>query len=523
MGCVSSKHLKKQALLEEKWGITSPGRRKPFEKAPPNELSFEEYHRHLVALTSSSYGLLKVDTPKPSEEVKRSTVRVRSLDDLYDRLDILESMESAPTSTWEELKTVLQTSKHAGHQRSISIPIPHSSKSAVQETINVSDIMQGLEEEASASSPSSLDVGSMAPSINKALGHLPPSAEPERLNIRHKKYDKLPSFHNTREGLAKLNSGTVVHETSLRASRDHQPSLSSTVPSEVSYSTSSRRLKLTLNLEYENTLMTGMQMSQDASTSVSSSARRSIVDALTEPDSPLFDPALLASYEKALQELRKEDWSIANDTNDFFEKMRLSKETQMDVGAVPSLHVPEHQSNLREPFEEAISASLTTESVDPLNEFEWRCPPGGEETIVLYTTTLHGIRKTFEDCNNVRDILKGFSVGFNERDVSMHLAYRNELRELLGVQLSVPSVFIKGRYIGGVDDAIKLHEEGKLAVLLKGLPKDLNIGMCDGCGNMRFVPCLVCCGSCKVVDQDNSLSRCSECNENGLIPCPICS
>ncbi|MCO5571003.1 hypothetical protein L7F22_024734 [Adiantum nelumboides] len=525
-----------------------------------------------------------MDAPKPSEEVKRSTARVRSLDDLYERLDILEAMESAPNS-WDDTSSVLQTLK-PGLRRSISIPIPLSNKLTVQETINVSDIMQGLEEGASASSPLSLDVSSTPLSTDK-LRSLPPPPEPERLSIRRKGYKKLPSFHNTSEGLAKPLSGFVVNEnpralssenltrvsantaTHLRGrsekpscveplpfirrngasqddyvltkmelvpnecmevlmenrylSRDHQLSLSTKAPSDMSYATSSRRLKLTLNLEYESTVMTGTEMSHDGCNATGSSARRSIVDALTEPDSPLFDPALLASYEKALQELRKEDWSIADDTNDLFEKMRLTKETQTDVDTVCTLQVPENQFVLGESSEEAINPSLSTQSVDPLNDFEQICPAGGEENVVLYTTTLRGIRKTFEDCNSVRDILKSFGVGVHERDVSMHSAYRDELRELLGGQLSVPSLFIKGRYIGGADGTKKLQEEGKLAALLEGLPQDLNNSTCDGCGNMRFVPCFACSGSCKVVGQDNSLSRCLECNENGLIPCLICS
>lgn len=565
MGCVSSKQAKQQARLEEKWGKISPGRRKPFDSSSHNELSFEDYHRHLVALTSSSYGLLKVDTPKPPEEVRRSTARVRSLDDLYDRLNVLESMESAPNS-WN-VNGVLQTLIKPGPERSISMPVHHTNMPAVQETINVSDIMQGLEEGVSSSSSPSKDVGSIAAASVNKLQPPPSPPSPEKVSTRrHIIFDKMASFAHSNEGYAgpeklpmmraeipsKVLAHTATHSQGkfekpsseehlpvvmqTRRNRAHQGQhvpnktllvpdeskevpmenrslLSSKLPSGVSYSASSRRLKLTLNLEYEGTVFAGMQMGYDACNSAGSSARRSIVDALTEPDSPLFDPALLASYEKALKELRKEDWSIADDASDLFEKMRLTKETAMDVDAEPS-----------ENCEEAsVVPSSTIQSFDPLSEFEWRCPPGGEEAAVLYTTTLHGIRKTFEDCNNVRDILKGFNVGFHERDVSMHATYRNELRELLGGRVSVPSMFIKGRYIGGVDDAVRLHEEGKLSALLKGLPKDLNNEICDGCGDMRFVPCLACSGSCKVVDHDKSVSRCPECNENGLIPCPICA
>ncbi|CBI34507.3 unnamed protein product, partial [Vitis vinifera] len=42
---------------------------------------------------------------------------------------------------------------------------------------------------------------------------------------------------------------------------------------------------------------------------------------------------------------------------------------------------------------------------------------------------------------------------------------------------------------------------------------------CEGCGGARFVPCLECGGSCKVMVGETK-ERCSECNENGLVQCP---
>jgi hypothetical protein len=53
--------------------------------------------------------------------------------------------------------------------------------------------------------------------------------------------------------------------------------------------------------------------------------------------------------------------------------------------------------------------------------FEKRCPPGGSQAAVLYTTTLRGIRKTFEECNAVRAALDGLGFWIRERDISMDL------------------------------------------------------------------------------------------------------
>ncbi|KAL6005731.1 hypothetical protein ACLOJK_006304, partial [Asimina triloba] len=160
-----------------------------------------------------------------------------------------------------------------------------------------------------------------------------------------------------------------------------------------------------------------------------------------------------------------------------------------------------------------------------LDGFERRCPPGGENAVVVYTTTLRGIRKTFEDCNAVRAALEGAGVWMKERDVSMHLGYREELKELMGsAPATVPRVFVRGRYIGGAEEVLKMHEEGVLIALLEGLPKAKMGAVCDGCGGARFLPCLGCNGSCKLVrEEGKKVVKCPDCNENGLILCPICS
>lgn len=177
-----------------------------------------------------------------------------------------------------------------------------------------------------------------------------------------------------------------------------------------------------------------------------------------------------------------------------------------------------------------------------MDMFERRCPPGGEQAVVLYTTTLRGIRKTFEDCNAVRAALEGLGVWVRERDVSMDMGFREELRNLMsgtndgGGGALVPRLFVRGRYIGGAEEVLRIHEEGGLAKLVEGLPKArCGGGACDGCGGARFLPCFQCSGSRKVVAtvaEDEKLGgagrdrievvRCPDCNENGLVLCPIC-
>lgn len=149
---------------------------------------------------------------------------------------------------------------------------------------------------------------------------------------------------------------------------------------------------------------------------------------------------------------------------------------------------------------------------------------GTEDRIVVYFTSLRGIRRTYEDCYAVRMILRGFRVIVDERDISMDSAFRKELMSVLCVKnVTLPQVFIRGRYIGGADVIKQLDEVGDLAKMLKGLPIRAPGYVCGGCGDARFVPCLNCNGSRKVYDEDEEqLKRCLECNENGLIRCPTC-
>lgn len=166
---------------------------------------------------------------------------------------------------------------------------------------------------------------------------------------------------------------------------------------------------------------------------------------------------------------------------------------------------------------------------DPLLGFPTRCPPGGESVVVLYTTTLRGVRRTFEDCNVLRALLENLGAPFQERDVSMDRGLRDQLWSLTGERGAVPPrLFVRGRDVGGAAQVLALHEEGRLVPLLPvpspcvggetKLPGAGGKRGCDACGGLRFVVCGECDGSRKVFDG----GRCQGCNENGLVMCPLC-
>ncbi|KAL3814749.1 hypothetical protein ACJIZ3_016017 [Penstemon smallii] len=173
--------------------------------------------------------------------------------------------------------------------------------------------------------------------------------------------------------------------------------------------------------------------------------------------------------------------------------------------------------------ESSLDVYVIPKSIPPsISDSPFRLP-GTEDRVVIYFTSLRGIRRTFQDCHSIRMIFRGFRVNLDERDISMDAAYKRELQRVLGENnVSLPQVFIKGKYIGGADVVKQLLEAGELTRLLKGLPLRPP-KPCEACDDVRFFPCTNCDGSRKVFDEDDGQpKRCPECNENGLVRCPHC-
>ncbi|KVI03685.1 uncharacterized protein At5g39865 [Cynara cardunculus var. scolymus] len=156
--------------------------------------------------------------------------------------------------------------------------------------------------------------------------------------------------------------------------------------------------------------------------------------------------------------------------------------------------------------------------------------PGAEKRVVIYVTSLRVVRSTFEACRTVRSIFQGFRVPIDERDLTMDASFFDEIRKIMAQigqgeprssRVDLPRVFIGGRYIGGADEVVELHEIGELKKLVEGLPA-ATPGVCNFCGGFRFILCLECNGSHKCHIEDGGFRTCTECNENGLIRCPSC-
>ncbi|GAB2235881.1 hypothetical protein Drorol1_Dr00026326 [Drosera rotundifolia] len=390
MGCASSK-LFKQELKQENL-LTN--------KDPPN---------HVVSLTSSTLGVLKLDNysqelgRKPEDETKKSAVKApkksppREVPEVIDAVELMGDLEEG---------------------------VPSSIKS--KKSPKALSFFGGYGENGVKRSPLKFFNQMGSPKWAKKFGG-----------------KENRSVENTPKSVLKSWTSSGSSKKVLSNSKGSRKSM----PLESKFMESPRN-----------------------SLDLSSRRRRSLT--------PLFDPQLLETYEKELSEERED-----------------------------------------------IKRMVSPKNPNPvLDKYEAKCPPGGANAVVIYTTTLRGIRKTFENCNVVRSVVESHRVRIVERDVSMHSGFKEELRRLMGRrEMKVPLVFVKGRLIGGTEEVVRLEEEGKLGVLLDGIEKAVG-SVCEGCGGIRFVMCLDCNGSCKVLNEvEKKMVRCGECNENGLIQCPICS
>ncbi|XP_010693060.3 uncharacterized protein At5g39865 [Beta vulgaris subsp. vulgaris] len=131
--------------------------------------------------------------------------------------------------------------------------------------------------------------------------------------------------------------------------------------------------------------------------------------------------------------------------------------------------------------------------------------------------------------------MKGYRVKIDERDLAMDGSYVEELQKIMGgrrekeknnveLNMSLPKVYVNGKYVGGVEEIRRLHENGELKKMIQGLPVADDGGVCGMCGGFRYVVCEWCDGSHRVfVDDKYGFKSCSLCNVNGLIHCRNCT
>ncbi|KAL3530922.1 hypothetical protein ACH5RR_010244 [Cinchona calisaya] len=238
---------------------------------------------------------------------------------------------------------------------------------------------------------------------------------------------------------------------------------------------------------------------------------------------------------KDIQSLCADDFSSGSDSVDtpkkvssIFHRVRLANSVLRSLTSLPSLD-PLPESNESSVAADPPLASSASLSLSPENQIQSEpliSLPGAEKRVVVYFTSLRVVRSTFEDCTTVRSILRGMRVLIDERDLSMDSGFTGELQRILGLsdktKLTLPRVFIGGRYIGGAEEIRRLNETGELKNYVEGL-QPAEPGTCEVCGGYRFILCNECSGSHKCYGEKGGFKSCTTCNENGLIRCPSCS
>ena len=83
-------------------------------------------------------------------------------------------------------------------------------------------------------------------------------------------------------------------------------------------------------------------------------------------------------------------------------------------------------------------------------------------TVTIYTTMMCPY------CHRAKRLLDSKGQKYNEIDVGMDPAKRQEMQEKAHGGYTVPQIFINGRHVGGSDDLAMLERQGKLDALLAG-------------------------------------------------------
>ena len=72
-------------------------------------------------------------------------------------------------------------------------------------------------------------------------------------------------------------------------------------------------------------------------------------------------------------------------------------------------------------------------------------------------------------CTRAKALLAGKGVAYEEYDVTMDMAKRQEMLGKSNGRTTVPQIFIDGRHVGGSDDLAALERAGQLDPMLAGV------------------------------------------------------
>lgn len=460
----------------------------------PAEKKGDSYH--VVALTSSTYGILKMDPVKDiaamenEERSKRRDMQFRH--GYYSFRKSLDRSSEMAVKKWSEVNNLISNFKllkSANHSRTPSVE-----EGPPPETINTWELMEGLEDDC-GSSP------------------LP-----------------LPNGHITRKSMDR----TLDRSFSLNSVKDVEQLAKDEPKSSIWH-------RVTPGVKVADENFKACCKSSKINETVNEGSIGSSGDLIVKPlwlqqagdefhelCPNLFDADLISSFKKALDDVPSKDpiEPLCRSPSPLSPNVEDERGVSGRVSRLRSTSFQARLSSFQQRIDDGkppLTPRTPKKSPSSKAIKQKAAPPGGEDKVVFYFTSLRGIRKTFEDCCTVKMILQGFRVWVDERDISMHSAFRQELQDILEKAATVPRLFIRGKYIGGVEEIQQLHEVGELAKYLEGFPVNTSFEPCDACFDVRFISCPDCYGSRKIFREDGLMAtRCLNCNENGVIRCPLC-
>ncbi|MQL92163.1 hypothetical protein Taro_024784 [Colocasia esculenta] len=174
-----------------------------------------------------------------------------------------------------------------------------------------------------------------------------------------------------------------------------------------------------------------------------------------------FDPDIISSFWKAFEELSPEHpFQLTAQQPDEPEKLAAdeNRRTKDDDRRIPAV------TGIVQARISVFQGKINAKKAQFAASRPCKRPPGSEGKVVFYFTSLCGVRRTYEDCCAVRLILRSYVVRVDERDVSMHGGFKEELNTILGLGFGsnrLPRVFPDDRYLGGAEEVWQMHDAGE--------------------------------------------------------------
>ncbi|KAH7294744.1 hypothetical protein KP509_27G016300 [Ceratopteris richardii] len=214
---------------------------------------------------------------------------------------------------------------------------------------------------------------------------------------------------------------------------------------------------------------------------------------LNSSEDSIFDPQLVDTFENSLRHLSKEEWDALRTMEDsphkFLHSIQVLRKScsssarkQEDKGLYLSItstnrRTDEHTNGRFESektqgskeFTDKLQAFMRQSSLEVKRASSNARFTGAKSrvSVVFYSTTQDG-SKAFKDCNRVRSILKSL-VGtyYDERSVSEREEHGQELRGALNItRLIVPTLYVEGKYLVGIESILHLNKRGRLSSIL---------------------------------------------------------